>query len=136
MGTEDQDRAASRLPGDQRDALQVSVTRLGDGRVVVTAAGDLDMATAPLFENAVSAEPGPTTTAVVVDLSGLTFLASAGITELVALNTRIPAAGARLLLIPGSRIVRRPLELMGLLDLFSVYPDQAAALDAAPITSA
>ncbi len=134
MSTEEHRKVPARTAAAGGDAFEVSVTRLGDGRVVVEVVGELDMVTAPRLTNAVAAEPGPDTTSLVVDLSGITFLATAGITELVSLRTRTSEANVQLLLVPGPRIVRRPLELMGLLDLFTVHPSQTAALNAATIT--
>lgn len=112
----------------------MSVADLGDGRVVVEAVGEIDVLTASVFENAVAAEPVPGTTALVLDLSEVTFCSTSGISELIKIHTRATAAGVRLLLVLGTRVMRRALEVMGLLDMFSTYPTRAAALNAAVIT--
>ncbi|GAB3569480.1 STAS domain-containing protein [Amycolatopsis endophytica] len=91
--------------------------------VIVTATGELDAATSPRFrqvtEHALDAEAAP----LVIDLSGLTFLASAGLDALVSLANR--DRPFRLVVGPS---IRRPLEMTRLDQLLDVYPSLDAAL--------
>jgi anti-sigma B factor antagonist len=94
--------------------------------VVVRACGELDMLTAPRLSwqleraEAIVVPPAP----VVVDLSGLTFLGSAGLSVLLDHNDRCTALGSRLEVVAGKcHAVVRPLEATGLDKVLTVVPD-------------
>ncbi len=110
------------------DALEVSVTRLEGGQVLIRAIGEIDAHTAGLFEHATAGEPAPPATAVVLDLAAVTFCSTAGISTLVTIQARATACGIPLLLIPGTGIVRRTLEIMGLYTWFTMRTDVVSAL--------
>jgi anti-sigma B factor antagonist len=84
--------------------------------VVVRAVGEVDMLTAPRLSRqldlaeAIVVPPAP----VVLDLTGVTFLASAGLCLLLAHHQRCAELGSRLAIVPGGRAVTRPLKLTGL----------------------
>jgi anti-sigma B factor antagonist len=60
---------------------------------------------------------------VIVDLSGATFLDSAGIGALVTVsNAAADAGGTRLALRPGPHNVMRVLQIVGLADMFDPLP--------------
>src|SRR5579859_1345119 len=88
-----------------------------DGVVVVTIAGELDMVTAPragvVLKDAVS-QGRP----VVVDMTGLRFFSSAGLTLLVQLNEQRRDTEVDIRLVGDQRVLILPLELTGLRDLF------------------
>lgn len=63
---------------------------------------------------------------LVIDLSGVTFLASSGLAVLIRAAHR--AGGRRLRLVAGARAVRRPLEITGSEQLFDLYADRGAAM--------
>jgi anti-sigma B factor antagonist len=67
---------------------------------------------------------------LVVDLSEVSFLGSAGLAALVEAKDAADRDGSRLLVVPGSRIVKRALEATGLLSLFTVADDVPEALGA------
>ncbi|OXM59938.1 STAS domain-containing protein [Amycolatopsis vastitatis] len=98
-----------------------------DGAAVLRVDGALDLALAPklrqLAERAARLRPSK----VVIDLTGVTFLASAGMAELVRAH-RGPAAPAPLRVVAGSRITLRPLELTRLIDELAIYPSLSEAL--------
>ena len=79
---------------------------------IVALHGELDMASADGLADALVEVAGST---VVVDLSGLTFMDSSGISALVIARNRILANGQGTLVVtrPGG-IVRRALEIVGL----------------------
>ncbi|HYQ64556.1 STAS domain-containing protein [Actinophytocola sp.] len=93
--------------------------------VVVRAVGEVDMLTAPRLSRqldlaeAIVVPPAP----VVLDLTGLTFLASAGLSLLLAHDKRCTELGSSLAIVPGGRAVTRPLKLTGLDKLLTVTPD-------------
>ena len=98
-----------------------------DGTAVLRVDGALDLALAPklrqLTERAARLRPSR----VVIDLTGVTFLASAGMAELVRAH-RGPAASAPLRVVASGRITLRPLELTRLTDELAIYPSLAEAL--------
>jgi anti-sigma B factor antagonist len=110
----DDDQSPSRL------AFAVEQSRIA-GAVVLSVRGDVDALTAPrLTEAILGALPEPPS-AVIVDLSAVDFLASAGMTALVMGNERT-AAGARFLVVADGASTSRPLTLMGLDRVLALYP--------------
>ena len=62
-----------------------------------------------------------------IDLTGARFFSSAGIAVLVLAHRN--SAEVALRVVASDRVVIRPLELTGLTDDLSIYPDLAAALN-------
>ncbi len=98
-----------------------------DGVAVLRVDGALDLALAPklrrLAERAARLEPS----LLVIDLTDVTFLASAGMAELVRAH-RGPAASAPLRVVATGRITLRPLQLTRLVDELAIYPSLSDAL--------
>jgi len=111
--------------------LTLTVSRPSAGLCVVTVAGELDAHTGDLLTACVRENVTPDQPRLILDLDGVTFLGSAGISALVEcsrhLNDVGPDAG---LYLSGTerRTVYRPLELVGLLPLFSAHPTLAEAI--------
>jgi anti-anti-sigma factor len=79
---------------------------------IVSLKGELDIASADGMADAIVAVDGAT---VVVDLSGLTFMDSTGISALVVARRRILAEGeGQLVVTRPTQIVRTALEIVGL----------------------
>jgi anti-anti-sigma factor len=98
-----------------------------DGTAVLHVDGALDLALAPklrrLAERAARLRPAM----VVIDLTGVTFLASAGMAELIRVH-RGPTTSAPLRVVASGRITLRPLELTRLVDELAIYPSLPEAL--------
>ena len=92
-------------------ALRTTVTRTGR-RVVVRAAGELDLATAPVRRRAISDARGPVD--VAVDLSGVTFVDAAGLSALLEGAKAVRSRGGELCLTSPSPMLRRMLRLLDL----------------------
>jgi anti-sigma B factor antagonist len=96
--------------------------------VVVTAGGELDMLTAPRLSaqldqaEAIVVPPAP----VVLDLTGLTFLGSAGIAVLLSHHERCAELGSTLQIRPGGRTVTRPLAMTALDRVLNLVPELAS----------
>jgi anti-anti-sigma factor len=82
--------------------------------LVVAASGELDLATAPEVDQALD-DWTDGHKALVLDLSGLSFLDSSGIRLLVRARNRVPG---RLALVPPPDDVARVLEITGVYPLF------------------
>jgi len=88
----------------------ISLENTDDG-TLVRVAGDLDAATRPHWEAALSAAAAADPHAVVVDMSRVTFCDAAGLAPLVGLHSELRGSGRRLVLRSPSRQVRRLLDL-------------------------
>jgi len=110
------------LPVDiDPDRLDVQLATSTDG-CSVTVAGEVDSATAPGLRDcllgALDRSPG---TPVEVDLSGVTFLDSAGLSALATAHRAAVRADRVLRIRCGTaRAVVRPLQITGLWDVFTV----------------
>ena len=95
-------------------------TELVGGVAVVHLAGELDMQTVPAaaIELDKALEGGPS--GLVVDMTGLTFLASAGLAMLASVGEKAGQASVTLRLAADSRVVLRPLEITGLAAGFDI----------------
>jgi anti-sigma B factor antagonist len=93
----------------------VSIDVLADGPAVrVTAAGEIDSSSAPLLRAHLDAVLEGGVEELVVDLSEVTFLDSAGLCVLAAAHRRAGGQGVRMRVLAASRAVIRPLQITGL----------------------
>jgi anti-sigma B factor antagonist len=108
------------MPGDS--PVEIAVRQDGRG-LVITVAGEVDIATSPELRDAcleaVNNGAGP----VGLDLGGVTFLDSSGISVLVQARQRLAAMGRGLELRAVSRPVRRVFEVSGLAAIFALAPE-------------
>ncbi|WP_280373844.1 STAS domain-containing protein [Nocardia abscessus] len=74
-----------------------------DGATVLTVAGEVDLATAPALENAIDAILSGKPAALIIDLTAVSFLASAGMATLVAAHQRAGATTAIAVVARGPR---------------------------------
>jgi anti-anti-sigma factor len=95
--------------------------------VVLDVAGDVDIVTAPQVQAAVEHALAGRPPVLVLDLTGVTFLSSAGLSVLVAARSTA-GADTRVRVVAASGVVRRPLELTGLDVVFALYGSRADAL--------
>jgi anti-anti-sigma factor len=97
-------------------------TRTTGAGAVVTVEGELDVATAPRLRAEVAAlvlKPGQV---LVVDLAGVTFCDSSGISALIAARNVAEAAGAAVALAALPARLSRTFGLIGLAGFFPTYP--------------
>ena len=105
------------------DALTLTTRTGRDGAVTVSVAGEVDTFTAPTLRSALDGELEWQPPKLVLDLRGIRFLGSGGLAVLVQTQVSADARGIALRLIATTRPVIRPLEVTGLLDLFTVTSD-------------
>jgi anti-sigma B factor antagonist len=96
--------------------------------VVVAAWGDLDLATAPELADAIEAAAQNEPAALIVDLSRVDFLASAGMSVLIAAHRDI-APSARFGVVADGPSTGRPLKMVGISAIVEVYRTLDEALD-------
>ncbi|HEX9337697.1 MAG TPA: STAS domain-containing protein [Pseudonocardiaceae bacterium] len=108
--------------------LNIVVESVGPRAVVLHLAGELDMVTAPGFAEHVQQHVagGPS---LVLDLSGVTFLGSAGLAVLAEARNLAVARAVQVRVVAASRNVLRPMEVTGLDKVLTVVPDVATAIE-------
>lgn len=103
----------------------IVVTPMADA-IVVTASGEIDMSSAPAFDDAVRQALAEQPAKLILDLTDVEFFSSAGIAVLMQAHRNSSDA---LRVVVTDRIVLRPLELVGLTDDLAIYPSVQAALE-------
>lgn len=93
-------------------AAELLVDELGPD--LLRFSGEIDTHTAPTLADRLAAVPG--TTALGIDLAGVSFISSAGLAALLAAAERLDVAGGGLRLVAASETVVRLIELSGLAD--------------------
>ena len=103
-----------------------ATAQLDDGRPVLSVMGEVDLATAPVLEQTLVdlAETGVGD--VIVDLSGCSFLDSAGVRALVAASRRLEHSDRSLALVLSNPNVMRIFELTQYDHWFETYPSLRA----------
>jgi anti-sigma B factor antagonist len=95
--------------------------------VVVAVTGDVDMITVPDLAEAIDAAARKEPSALIVDLSKVEFLASAGINLLVAVHREITFS-ARFAVVADGPATSRPLKLIGIDEIVALYSTLDEAL--------
>jgi anti-sigma B factor antagonist len=90
------------------------------GRALVSLTGELDLATAPQLRACLASLPEEGENEVVLDLTGLDFIDSTGLSVLVMVFTRTRAAGCAMVIRNPSSAVIRILEITGLASIFTI----------------
>jgi anti-sigma B factor antagonist len=97
----------------------------------LSATGEIDSSSAPLFRRQLEALLDEGVREVVVDLCGVSFLDSAGLCVLASAHRRALADDVRLRVLASSRAVIRPLQITGLWELLGVERIESDAGSAA-----
>ena len=103
-----------------------------DGIALISVAGVLDMLTSPELEAHLNAALDTESLAVIVDLTDVDFLSSAGMSVLVVARNRADD-GPRFAVVADSPATSRPIRLVGLAErigLFATLEEARAALEA------
>jgi anti-sigma B factor antagonist len=142
LGVTDGDRSPSDETDLSDELMTLTTARVGSS-AVVTVTGELDLHTSrELMSSVDDTLAWPDLDALVIDLSGVSFLGSSGLGTLAELATRTPAARrpeayppqdgppvpVRLVTTADNRAVTLPWETMNLQQILPLYPDVAAAL--------
>ena len=105
--------------GEVGEVVRFDVVNHGDDATVVHVVGEIDTLTAPVLRAQLD-EHLPVVPLLVLDLSDVTFLGSAGLAVLVETQKAARSRDVALRLIATTRAVTRPLEVTGLIDLFTI----------------
>jgi anti-anti-sigma factor len=99
-----------------------------NGVTVLCLAGRLDTGTSGEAEKQILAVLETGAPKLLLDLSGVEFVSSAGLRVLLVVAKRMKAANGKLRLSGMNATVREVFEISGFTRLFDVHPDRAAAL--------
>ena len=94
---------------------------------VISATGAIDMLTAPRLADSIRASLGKSPKALIVNLTDVDFLASAGMQVLVAANEE--SGDTRLVVVADGPATSRPLKITGITDFIDLYPSLDEALE-------
>jgi len=101
-------------------------TEEGDGQTRVVLSGELDIASAPQFEEGLEKiEPG-VTGVLVLDLRKVEFIDSTGLRAVMAADERARSAGRRFVIIRGTPAVERVFSVTQLDQRLEIVDDPAA----------
>jgi anti-sigma B factor antagonist len=115
-------------PVSKRRAFDVAQSSVA-GAVVLSVHGDVDALTAPRLTEALLGTQSGHPAAVIVDLTGVEFLASAGMTALVTAHQQL-SPSVQFMVVADGPGTSRPLKLMGIDSLLALYPTLDEALSA------
>jgi anti-sigma B factor antagonist len=121
---------AASIDPSRSDLVTFEVTT-ADATVRIEAAGEIDSSSAPALRAELDAALDLAPREVVLDLGGVTFLDSAGLSALAAAHRRATVEGVRLRVLVSGRAVMRPLQITGLWKLLGaeqVEPGDGRAL--------
>jgi anti-sigma B factor antagonist len=117
---------ASLDPGDVTDLVRIEVD--GDSTTTrLIATGEVDSSSAPALRARLDEVLDKGTTDLTVDLTGVTFLDSAGLCVLAAAHRRAVRTDVRLRVLASTRAVIRPMQITGLFDLLDVVASESGA---------
>jgi anti-sigma B factor antagonist len=115
-------------PAPRTSPVSVRTARVHDQVPVTTVHGEIDMYTEPLIQNAVSAQLAAKPEVLVLDLTEVVFMGSAGLNLLIVNHVQALVQGTRLVVVAGDGFVRRVLALGGVDKVLELHQDLESAL--------
>ena len=112
---------------DGDNAMTVRVEHLGR-TTVVAIAGEIDLVTAAGLDETLQAELEAEPAVLVLDLTGVDFFTSVGLTAVALAQRGAEERGIALRVVADSRRVLRPLQITGMDRTLALHPSRAAAL--------
>src|ERR1700761_8516242 len=98
-----------------------------DQAVVLTVSGEVDMLSSPRLAEAIATTLATKPAALIVDLSKVGFLASAGMTVLVTAQAEVEPP-TKFAVVANGSATSRPIKLMGIDSVLSLYSSLDSAL--------
>ena len=119
--------AAVTLGASQR--FVAATKQLENGAPVVSVMGEVDLATAHVFEQTLLGAAEDGTGEMIVDLTGCSFLDSRGLGALLATRGHLERSNRRLALVLSNPSVMRIFQITRSDELFEIHPSLAAAVN-------
>ena len=114
-------------PSSAETAFAATTDWLESGVPVVSVTGEIDLATAPVLEEALLGPAAGAAGAVIVDLARCDFIDLRGLHVLLAARERLERSCRPLALVVGKPSLLRVFKITRVDDLFEIYPSLAAA---------
>jgi anti-sigma B factor antagonist len=111
------------------DSIATHVARVGDDTIVLSVGGVIDLATAAELQDAMHAAQASARRSFIVDLTGVSFMSSAGLAILAEAHAVMKPRG-EFAIVANNAVILRPLEITKLADVLDVYPTLESARDA------
>jgi anti-sigma B factor antagonist len=115
-------------PAPRTSPVSVRTARVRDQVPITTVHGEIDMYTERLIQNAVSAQLATKPDVLVLDLTDVAFMGSAGLNLLIVNHVQALDQGTRLAVVAGDGFVRRVLAVCGVDDVLDLHQDLESAL--------
>jgi anti-anti-sigma factor len=96
---------------------------------IVAASGELDMLTAPQLRDAVQSALGKNPAGLIVDLTQVDFLGSAGMQVLMEAHNQTGGANTRFAVVADGPATSRPLKITGIADLIDLFSSLDTAVE-------
>ncbi|MBE1577894.1 STAS domain-containing protein [Amycolatopsis roodepoortensis] len=109
-------------------SLDISITASAED-TVVTVCGEIDLGVSDDLRRALDEELRFQPSALIADLSAVSFCDSSGFTVLVQIRAKAEEAGVPFILVTQERALLRPMALLGLDAVFTVHPTLDSARD-------
>jgi len=100
---------------------------------VLTLSGRLDTVAAPVFDAQMAPFLAEPRSRILMDLSGVTYISSAGLRSILQLVKHASAHGGRLGLFAVPPSIQEVIEISGFPSLLDVYPDRESALQGSAV---
>jgi anti-sigma B factor antagonist len=109
--------------------MSIVIEDLPDGVTKVVLSGRIDIAGSAEIETPMSVVGG-SKKAVIVDLSGVSFMASLGLRSIVLAGKTVMRRGGTMVLLAPQPAVEEVITVSGINELFAIHRDEAAAIAA------
>ena len=110
--------------------FDITTEQLGEGRHLISLAGEVDLYTAPEFKQQLLEVISQGAQAVIVDLSNTTFIDSTTLGVLVGGVKRLRPNGGQLSLVCSDRNITKIFEITGLDRVFTIHATREEAVEA------
>lgn len=115
------------------EPLTLTVSEAAPGAILCVVTGEVDLVTGPTLREKLTAATNVTPSHLVIDLSGVRFLASIGLSILVEILATQEATGHHLaIVVENNHAVTRALQTTGLDQVLDLHTALATALQACP----
>jgi anti-anti-sigma factor len=111
--------------------LTMAVSDLGPETILCVLSGDIDAATGPRLQRELTEAVADRPAHLVIDLSGIEFMGSAGLKILTEIHAAQQDVGSHLAIVIGHNLAAvRPIQVTELDQLLDIHTEQASAVDA------
>jgi anti-sigma B factor antagonist len=116
------------LAGPEEYTVEITTETRENAITILTLAGRIDTATAPLLEQAINREIESGHRKILLNFSGVSYISSGGLRVLLATAKKLKNPGDKYSLCCLAAEVHKVLKLAGFTTIFSIFPSEGEAL--------